>query len=122
MLSYVRLPMDERESVAFFEGCPQRATSGTESPAISMARSNGPVLPPANTSLADLTVSIPNLTYTLEGEQQCQLKPLDALHRRLASALIMIFALAITHLRLNASRVSIGARTPLRIQTRGGHA
>ena len=79
MLSDARLPIDEREPVAFVEGCPQRATSGTESPAISTACSNGAVLPPANTIQADLTPSTPNLTYTVEGEQQHKLKALDAL-------------------------------------------
>ena len=90
MLSDVRLLIGVRESVAFVEGCPQRATSGTEGPAISMACSNGAVLPPANTIQADLTASIPTLTYTFEGGQQRKLKALDALYRRLASALIMI--------------------------------
>ena len=121
MLSNVRLPIDERESVVNVDGYRVHAASETEIPANGIACSNEGVLPASNEILADLTASIPNLTYTSKGEQQRKLKALDALYRRLAGALFMFVTPPITHLHINVTQGSIDARTPLRIETRGGH-
>ena len=53
----------------------------------------------ADSILAELTATYPDLTYTFGGEQQQQLDSLDALYRGFAIALIMIFALLAIPLR-----------------------
>ena len=112
MLSNVRLPINERESVVNVDGYRVRAASETEIPANGMACSNGGVLPSPDEILADLTASISNPTYTFEDEQQRQIKVLNTLCRGFAIAQVMSFAPTIT-IYIRTLRGAVSAFVPV---------
>ena len=112
MLSNVRLPIDERESVVNVDGYRVHATSETEIPANGIACSNEGVLPASNEILADLTASISNLTYTFEDEQQRQIKALNTLCRGFAIVHVMSFAPSIT-IYVRILREAVAAYVPV---------